>query len=251
MARSSRSGSIGTGTLWNHVVETWAIAEQNRLNWIRFNQSKLRVEVYKGLVDAVAANAELDWNQLGKRFILPSTFSGSTRNMQQHLQDALAINRYYGGGDLFVTMTANPTWPEIEAELLHGQTANERPDLVVRVFHAKLKSLLHEITHNALGDWAAHLYTIEFQKRGLPHAHIIIFLKPHAKLRTPEDIDSLMSSEFPTENQELLELIQRLMVHTPCDGQNSTAPCMVNGTCSKGFPKPFREETTSGNLSRS
>ena len=81
-------------------------------------------------------------------------------------------------------------------------------------------------------------------EEGLPHAHIIIFLKPHAKLRTPEDIDSLMSSEFPTENQELLELIQRLMVHTPCGAQNPTSPCMVNGECSKGFPKPFREQTT-------
>ena len=91
-----------TGKLFQeYVCEVWAVAEQNRLNWIRFNQTKLRVELYKGLEDAVATDPDADWNQLGKRFILPSSFTRSTRNMQQHLQDALAINCFYGGGDLF------------------------------------------------------------------------------------------------------------------------------------------------------
>ena len=91
---------------------------------------------------------------------------------------------------------------------------------------------------------AAYLYTIEFQKHGLPHAHIVVFLKPDAKLCTPEDIDSLMSSEFPVDNDELLQLIKKFMVHTPCGNQNPSAPCMVNGSCSKSFPKAFRAETT-------
>ena len=227
-----------------YVCEAWAVADQNRLNWIRLHQRELRVDVYKGLVDAVAANADADWNQLGTRFILPSSFTGSTRHMQQLLQDALAINRYYGGGDLFITMTANPAWPEIQSALLHGQTANDRPDLTVRAFRAKLQSLIKDISKGVLGDVNAYLYTIEFQKRGLPHAHIIVFLKPHAKLRSPEDIDTLMSSEFPEDNADLLELVKRFMVHKPCGAHNPNAPCMVNGRCSKRFPKQFREETS-------
>jgi hypothetical protein len=55
----------------------------------------------------VAAEADADWNQLGTRVILPSPFSDSTHHMQQLCQDALAINRFYGGGDLFIPMTAN------------------------------------------------------------------------------------------------------------------------------------------------
>ena len=141
-------------------------------------------------------------------------------------------------------MTANPQWPEILAALKPNQYAVDRPDLVVRVFHAKLKALLKDIKNGVLGAMAAYLYTIEFQKRGLPHAHIIIFLQPHAKLRTPEDVDSLMSSEFPDDNPQLLELIKKLIVHRPCGDQNPSAPCMVNGNCSKGFPKPFREQTS-------
>ena len=174
-----------TGKLFQeYVCETWAVSEQSRLNYLRFNQNKLHVEVYQGLQDAVAADADVDFTELGKRFILPSSFSGSTRNMQQHCQDALAINRYFGGGDLFITMTANPAWPEITSALLVGQKAPDCPDLVVRVFRAKLKSLMKDIKMGVLGAMAAYLYTIEFQKHGLPHAHIIVFLKPEAKLRT-------------------------------------------------------------------
>jgi hypothetical protein len=67
-----------------YVCETWAISEQNRLNYLRLNQKKLHVEVYQGLQDAVAADANVDLNELGKCFILPSSISGSTCNMQQH-----------------------------------------------------------------------------------------------------------------------------------------------------------------------
>ena len=68
-----------TGNLYQeYVCEIWAISEQNRLNFIRLNQDKLRTDVYSGIVDAVAANADADWSQLGTRFILPSSFSGST-----------------------------------------------------------------------------------------------------------------------------------------------------------------------------
>jgi hypothetical protein len=225
------------------VCATWAVCEQNRLNWLRDNQTQLCAEVYKGLVDAVAADVDANLNQLGTRFILPSSFTGSTRHMQQLLQDALAINCYFGGGDLFITMTANPSWPEIKSALYQGQSASDRPDLVIRVFKLKLLSLIKDITNGALGDINAFLYTIEFQKRGLPHAHIIVFLKPYAKLRSPQDIDSLMSSEFPDDNPELLELIKKVMVHSPCGAQNPKASCMVNNKCSKGFPKSFREET--------
>jgi hypothetical protein len=227
------------------VCEAWAVAEQNHLNYLRHNQKKLHVEVYSGLVDAVAANADdVNQNQLGQRLILPSSFSGSTWNMQQLCQDALAINCYFGGGDLFITITANPAWPEIQSALFPGQTASDCPDLVVHVFKAKLNSLIHDIKEGVLGDHNAYLYTIEFQKHGLPHACLIVFLKPQFKLCSLEDVNSLMSSEFPEDNPELLELIKKFMVHGPCGDQNPNTPCMVNGKCSKGFPKCFREGTS-------
>ncbi len=189
-----------------YICEAWAVAEQKRLGQLKKIQKQLRAEIYQGLADTIAANADTNLNNLGQHFILPSSFTGGTCHMQQQCQDALAINRHFGGGDLFITMTANPSWPEIQDALFQGQTASDRPDLVV-------------------------------------HAHIILFLKPHAKLYTPNQIDSLMSSEFPVDNPELLELIKKFMVHGPCGQYNPTAPCMDRNTCTKGFPKPFLEHT--------
>lgn len=41
------------------------------------------------------------------------------------------------------------------------------------------------------------IYTIEFQKRGLPHAHILLFLHEHNKFPSASDIDRIISAEIP------------------------------------------------------
>jgi hypothetical protein len=237
-----------------YAVDSWATTEQSRLNFIRFNQKLIRAETYQGLTDAVAADPTTDGQELGQRLILPSSFSGSSRNMIQHCQDALAINRHFHGADFFLTMTADPNWPEIKEALLPRQTTADRPDLVVRVFHAKVEEIKADLFKRGyLGTAVAHVFTIEFQKRGLPHIHMIFFLDANSKLRTPEDIDTLLSAEFPDEElePELLELVKKYMVHSPCSPHNPNAPCMKDGKCSKGFPKPFREETTINELCQS
>ena len=116
-----------------YVCEAWAVAEQKRLAQLAAIQDNLRVELYQGLADAIVANVDTNPTDLRKRTILPSSFSVGTRYMQQLCQDALAINRYFGGGDLFITMTANPAWPEIKDALLYNQTAAKHPDLIIRV----------------------------------------------------------------------------------------------------------------------
>ena len=230
-----------------YIVDSWATTEQSRLKWVKDNQKKIRAETYQGLTDAVAADPTTNGGDLGQRLILPSSFTGSSRNMIQHCQDALAINRYFHGADFFLTMTADPNWQEIKENLLPGQSVADRPDLAVRAFHAKVEEIKADLfKHGYLGQTVAHVYTIEFQKRGLPHMHMIIFLHPDSKLHTPEDIDTLLSAEFPDEEEEpeLFELVKKYMVHTPCGPNNPTAPCMKDGKCSKGFPKPFRGDTS-------
>jgi Helitron helicase-like domain at N-terminus len=112
--------------LQEFICDQWATSEQERLQFIMMNQDTIRGEVYAGLADAVAGNVDTNAESLGRRIILPSSFAGSTRHMQQLLQDALAINRYFKSGDLFLTITANPAWPEIKNELKPDQTMADR-----------------------------------------------------------------------------------------------------------------------------
>lgn len=41
------------------------------------------------------------------------------------------------------------------------------------------------------------VYTIEFQKRGLPHAHILLFLELTDKIRSVDQVDKFISAEIP------------------------------------------------------
>jgi hypothetical protein len=61
---------------------------------------------------------------VGRSFILPSSYTGGDRFMQQLYQDSMAIVRHFGLPILFITFTANPKWTEITDALLPGQTAN-------------------------------------------------------------------------------------------------------------------------------
>lgn len=163
--------------------------------------------------------------------------------MQQLYHDAMALVQEYGTPDLFITMTANPNWPEISRELHYGQTAIDRPDIVARVFRLKLKSLVDDLTKkNLFGRIQSWFYVIEFQKRGLPHTHLLIILEKRGTLKTAEDIDALVCAEIPDPDQEpmLHDLVSKCMLHGPC---GPTRPCWVKGKCRWNFPKHFSQET--------
>ena len=181
--------------------------------------------------------------------------------MFQLMQDSLAICRWAKNQpDFFITMTANPNWPEIQEALLElggqsddpdnrstHQTAADRPDIVARVFKKKLDALLKEIIQDQIfGPTVASVYVIEFQKRGLPHAHILIFLHPDHKVHDPGGVDSLVSAQIPDpETSPLLyKTVTSVMMHGPCGPGYPNAPCMVDGKCSKHYPKEFCPETT-------
>ena len=94
-----------------------------------------------------------------------------------------------------------------------------------------MKEMLNNIhKKDVMGYTVARVWTIEFQKRGLPHMHIIIFFHPDSKLCTPENVDSLISAEFPDEEEhpELFELVKSMIVHTPCGNEhnNPNASCI-------------------------
>ncbi|GBP26117.1 hypothetical protein EVAR_15131_1 [Eumeta japonica] len=163
--------------------------------------------------------------------------------MQEYIQDALTFVREYGRPCLFITFTCNPKWPEITSLLLPGQNAIHRHDITARVFRQKLKSLISFITKShVFGPTRCWMYSVEWQKRGLPHAHILVWFID--KIR-PEEIDSIISAEIPdpSTDQLLFDIVTTNMIHGPCGTLNSSSPCMADGKCTKNFPKDFTNDT--------
>ncbi|XP_044005604.1 uncharacterized protein LOC122850538 [Aphidius gifuensis] len=140
------------------VVDNYVKIEKDRMNFCRLNQKKIRADTYQGLIDHLKTVANESKVNVGKMGILPSTFTGSPRNMLQHYQDAMAIVRKFGKPDLFITMTCNPNWREIQENLLFNQTASDRPDIVSQIPDHIKNPRLHSIVmknmiHGPCGDW--------------------------------------------------------------------------------------------------
>ncbi|XP_065642205.1 uncharacterized protein LOC124814644 [Hydra vulgaris] len=229
-----------------YAVDAYVKIERQRLAFIRNNQNKLRSEQNDTLheyVNNLANNLNL---RPGRVVILPSPYVGSPRALKENFEDAMAIIKKYCKPDLFITFTCYSKWREITENLNPGESATDRADLVCRVFKTKLKCFLGDIfKHRVLGKVLSHAQVIEFQKRGLPHVHILLHFVNDDKLETAEDIDILISAEIPgqTGNPELFEIVKTCMIHGPCGILNPNSPCMKDGVCTKKFPKEFNPRT--------
>jgi hypothetical protein len=146
-------------------------------------------------------------------------------------------------------MTCNPYWEEITSNLESGQEPQDRPELVARVYRAKLrdlKDLLIKKTY--FGDVAAYVHVTEFQKRGLPHEHFLLIMKSGSKLTTPDAYDRVISAEIPDKDRypKLHDLVISHMLHGPCGVLNKNCACMVDGECRFHYPRQFCEATQQG-----
>ena len=223
------------------VVDMYAKIESERLWFYRLNQSQLRVESYTELRDALSVDGNT--SNVGKMVILPSSHTGSPRYLHEYVQDAMCYVRNYGKPDLFITYTCNPQWSEIAAELMPGQVPHDRHDLLARVFNQKVKKLMNLIKKGKVfGSLRCYMYSVEWQKRGLPHMHLLVWLEEH--IRSTE-VDTFISAELPNPDTDpvLFHIVQKNMVHGPCGQLNPSSPCMKDGKCTKGYPKALINET--------
>ncbi|KAG8197703.1 hypothetical protein JTE90_001627 [Oedothorax gibbosus] len=75
------------------------------------------------------------------------------------------------------------------------------------------------LKRNLFGVVVAYIYVIRSQKRGLPHAHMLLTLYDGSKKRTKDDIDKFAFTELSDADIEpcLYELIiSKCMIHGPC-----------------------------------
>jgi Helitron helicase-like domain at N-terminus len=70
-------------------------------------------------------------------------------------------------------------------------------DIVACVFEQKKNAVIKEIKGGIFSKAVANIHTIEFQKRGLPHMHLLTFLNPADKICDVHDIDSIVSAQLP------------------------------------------------------
>ncbi|KAM0874511.1 hypothetical protein ACQ4PT_037356 [Festuca glaucescens] len=160
--------------------------------------------------------------------------------------------RIVAPGELDGPQFSLPSTDEL-ACLVFGEVTLEAPkrDIIIRCRGSGLQriSSLHpaymSLQYPLLFPYVLH--TIEFQKRGLPHAHILVWKdKEKCGEVTPALIDSFISAEIPDPVEDPLgyALVAEFMMHGPCGEDNPKCPCMKDGVCSKKFPKSFQDETS-------
>nr|GEU73399.1 hypothetical protein CTI12_AA123990 [Tanacetum cinerariifolium] len=110
-----------------YLVDAYIAVKEQRLKWTRNNQDTLHVDLYHNLCDVVT-KSDTSAAGLGKRIVLPRSFTGSPRYMMQNYQDAMALCRTYGNQYMFITFTSNLKWPEIAEMLAYvlGQKSHDQ-----------------------------------------------------------------------------------------------------------------------------
>ena len=204
----------------------------------------------------------------GKKTFLSQSMHGSTRHLRALARNALALVSEYGRPSLFITLTCNPNWPEIIEQLLPGQTAFDRGDVVCQVFHRKLQALLANLRQgkyfpviNSITNWHKIEYevrVIEYQRRGLPHAHIVLRFENTIEMPVYENkeelakwIDSHITAKYPktANDQDPLELdeeyeydleysdiVKTHMLHK-CISETNGGCLNEANVCAKGYNK--------------
>ncbi|XP_027155620.1 uncharacterized protein LOC113755986 [Coffea eugenioides] len=200
--------------LQQYSVDVYVKIETSRLAFHRKKQNEVRTEALKGIMDSVSSG-ETSGSKVGRRILLPASFIGSPRDMRRRYLDAMSLVQRYGKPDIFLTMTCNPMWREIQDNLMYKEKAHDRPDLLSR-------------------------------KRGYPHAHMLLILKHRFKPLNPEAYDRLVCAELPdsTKFPHLHSLVVKHMMHGPCGKMNAQSPCMRNGLCRNQYPKEFCQQTS-------
>lgn len=171
---------IGGGRLFlQFVIDAWACVEHTRLTWVLLNQTILRSGLYINVVDSIN-KGDTDATKIGKWIVLPSSFTGSQRDMQQNYQDCIDICRTCGSPDLFITFTCNPKWPEIKeyCDKIPHTSAEDRPDVLARVFKIKLDLLLEDLTDkHVLGKVIGGIILFKLNK--YYHYNLLLLLNCH------------------------------------------------------------------------
>ncbi|KAK3787086.1 hypothetical protein RRG08_013463 [Elysia crispata] len=98
----------------------------------------------------------------------------------------------------------------------------------LEVLKLKFTALMDDtLKKEILGTVKANTPTVDFQKRGLPHAHILLITDREHKPITPAIIDEIVRAEIPDRNKNPLlhQIVSSKNIHGPCGNINRKSPC--------------------------
>ncbi|KAK1393413.1 hypothetical protein POM88_012469 [Heracleum sosnowskyi] len=83
------------------------------------------------------------------------------------------------------------------------------------------------------------MYVVEFQKRGLPHVHMLVWLDAKSKTALQNNVDKYVSAEIPDplKDPDGYDAVKQFMIHGPCGREFNKSPCMKDFKCVRHFPK--------------
>ena len=135
------------------LIDAYCKIETECLYFLKCEQTVLKADCYQDLCHVIL-DGDGDPRNVGCRIILPCTFISKP-----------------------CYMPTNPNWTEIKDNLLPGQDAHNRLEIVAQVFTLKVQRLLEMFkSEMVFGKLQAWFYSIEWQKRGLPHCHLLLCL---------------------------------------------------------------------------
>jgi len=228
------------------ILDGWARNEQRLVQVWRSPTIQGRIRGYLHRMNAAAT--------LGneKKIYLPSSVPGSYRYQQRFYHDAIHMAAVLGNPHLFITMTANPQWPEVTALLRDGESASTRLDVMARVFDMKRRELLRmlggkDILFKGHRGFKGVVWVTEWQLCGLPHVHMAVILgldenidvSPQSQLTL---MDTIISANYPPEGTTDFDLVETFMVHNaPC--KSCLRPNKNTGVteCRFHYPKPVND----------
>jgi len=160
-------------------------------------------------------------SHLPGRVVLPKGFTNSPRLLRALIDDGLAVVSHLGKPNLFITITTNTNWPEFQRERIRARqrghthyNPTEDPVFVTRVFHARFFKILAWLkSYKVIGKTIYLMWGVDFQKRGLPHAHIA--MKTVRDVTLPAAVDDVVSTELPPESDpEPRARVLEFIMHT-------------------------------------
>ena len=223
------------------------------------SQSQFKGGMTAGALRANRAVANMIKKDAAYRFL--QQVRGSPPYWQKMFYELLAMVKGLGISTFFFTLSsADLQWPEvlqtIAAQYGEKYTCEEvkelpwkkrtellrmNPVTAARMFQHRVEAFMTVfLKHKAkpMGEVTDFVHRVEFQARGSPHIHGMLWIKGAPKLGIQSDeeviqfIDKYISCCLPDDDEELLELVRMLQTHS------HSATCRRGDKCRFNFPKP-------------